>query len=507
MSEGEKILRQRHSGESRGDALLGLTKQGEIVFVNDAFQQLFQYTSDEVLGQPLERLIPVRYRSRSMSEVVNRSRTKILRLRARRKNGTEFSAEVRLEDVKAELRLIFAGALVMATVRNLTDTTELEAQQRQAQKMEALGRLAGGIAHDFNNLLGVILAHTEVALKELRSNGTVRKSLVEIQKAGRTAASLTTQLLIFSRKQAQELRSIDLINAFEEMRGLLPKLLGEDINIEVNLAPDLGKIKADPTQLQRVILNLAANARDAMPTGGKFEIEGANVDFDALNEGSRQAVPNGQYVRLAITDTGQGMNSLTRSHIFEPFFSTKKKGTGLGLATVYGVVTQHKGYIEVASAPMRGTSVSIYLPRVTGADEPPSEPVIQESPMRGNETVLVAEDNTALRKVICKFLKDCGYTVLEAKDGPAAIRKGKVHETAIHLLLTDVVMPKMSGPELAALLKDRHPEMKVIFVSGYADNTMESHGIVQHDTPLLRKPFSLDFMARKVSELLRSAKA
>ena len=392
---------------------------------------------------------------------------------------------------------------VWGTQRDVTDQRHLEEQFRQSQKMEAVGQLAGGIAHDFNNLLTAILGNTQLLLRELPPGDSKRGDVEEIRKASERAASLTRQLLAYSRRQMLQPVVLDLNVVVSEMDKLLRRLIGEHIALVTVLAPDLGRVKADPNQLEQVIVNLAVNARDAMPEGGKLTIETANVDLD---EGFAQAhlgsVP-GAYAMLAVTDTGSGMDATVRAHLFEPFFTTKEvgKGTGLGLATVYGIVKQSDGYISVYSEPGHGSSFKIYLPRIATPARAAAGPQ-KGGPARGTETVLVVEDEPAVLSLSRRALEAQGYVVLAASDAAAALRVVERHGGMIHLLLTDVVMPGLSGRELADQLAGQRPGIRVLYMSGYPGDAVVQHGTLPSGSAFLQKPFSPDGLARKVRDVL-----
>ena len=392
---------------------------------------------------------------------------------------------------------------VWGTQRDVTEQRHLEEQFRQAQKMEAVGQLAGGIAHDFNNLLTAILGNTQLLLRDLPPGDAKRGDVEEIRKASERAASLTRQLLAYSRRQMLQPEVLDLNVVVAEMDKMLRRLIGEHIALEAGLTPDLGRVRADPNQIEQVIVNLAVNARDAMPDGGKLTIETANVDLDeAFAQAHLGSVP-GSYAMLAVTDTGTGMDAAVRAHLFEPFFTTKEvgKGTGLGLATVYGIVKQSGGYISVYSEPGRGTSFKIYLPRIaTPADEPAGPQ--KGGPAPGSETVLVVEDEPAVLTLSRRALEAQGYVVLAASDPLAALRVVERHGGTIHLLLTDVVMPGLSGRELADRLTAQRPGIRVLYMSGYPGDAVVQHGTLPSGSAFLQKPFSPDGLARKVRDVL-----
>lgn len=387
---------------------------------------------------------------------------------------------------------------------DVTDRRVLERQLRMAAKMEAVGRLSGGIAHDFNNLLGVIIGYSQVLRRKLPEGGPLAEYAEEIEKAGQRAVSLTRQLLAFSRQQILSPAVLNLNALVADMEKMLPRLIGEDIAVSVKLSPELGSVKADQGQVEQVVMNLAVNARDAMPTGGKLVVETANVELDEAYSRHHPGAKPGRYVMLAVTDSGMGMSAETLAHIFEPFFTTKEvgKGTGLGLATVYGVVKQSGGYVWVDSAIGKGASFQIFLPRVDETAVPSiTKPALADD-LKGTETILLVEDADALRKLARSFLTEHGFQVLAAPNGEAAIEVAKVHSGRVDLLLTDVVMPGMNGRCLADELLSKWPALKVVFISGYTDSFIAGHGVLEPGTHLLHKPFTEDALIRKVREVL-----
>ncbi|MGA9483990.1 MAG: PAS domain S-box protein [Candidatus Acidiferrales bacterium] len=396
------------------------------------------------------------------------------------------------------------GAICMAL--DITDRKQLEEQLRQAQKMEAVGRLAGGIAHDFNNLLMVIQGYADLMTERLAEGDPLRRNAEQIQTASQRATSLTRQLLAFSRKQMLAPKVLNVQSVVVEMEKILRRLIGEDIQLETSSAPDLGLIKADRSQIEQVILNLAVNARDAMPEGGRLTIETANVELDKAAAHPPAVLSPGKYVMLAVTDNGCGMDAETQAHIFEPFFTTKEKGkgTGLGLATVYGIVKQSGGYVWVYSEPGRGTSFKVYLPRIE--DEQTARgrdnKIEAKALPRGSETVLLVEDEKGVRELAREYLELTGYTVIAAEDGHTALELAAMHVGPIQLLMTDVVMPGISGRELAGRVKTIRPEIKVLFMSGYTDQAVVHHGILDTDAALLQKPFTMAALAAKLREIL-----
>jgi PAS domain S-box-containing protein len=383
---------------------------------------------------------------------------------------------------------------------------DTENQLLQAQKMEAVGRLAGGVAHDFNNMLSVILSYSDLLFHDLAPDDPHREDLSEITRAGQRAASLTRQLLTFSRQQVVAPRVLDLNEVLGDMSKMLPRLLGEDIELELRPGA-VGRVRVDPTSIEQVVMNLAVNARDAMPTGGKLTIETSSVVLDETYAREHVGVKPGPHVLLAVTDTGVGMDTATQAHVFEPFFTTKEvgKGTGLGLSTVFGIVMQSGGSIWLHSEPGRGTSFKVYLPRVDEAAEAVA-PSTAPTTLRGTETVLLVEDEAHVRAVARSILARSGYNVLVAGGAAEAIVHCEQHRGAIHLLLTDIVMPKMSGPELATKLVAMRSEMRVLCMSGYTDDSIARHGFLESGAAFLQKPFTPETLTWKVREVLEATK-
>ena len=379
-----------------------------------------------------------------------------------------------------------------------------EEQLRQAQKMEAIGRLAGGVAHDFNNLLSVILSYTHLMIEDAPPDDEVRLSdLGAVRDAADRAAGLTRQLLAFGRRQLLEPRVLCINEVVAQAEKMLCRLIGEDIELTAQLHPDLGPVEVDPSQLEQVILNLAVNARDAMPGGGRLTIETSNVELDSHYAAEHTAVAPGSYVLLAVTDTGMGMDAATQARIFEPFFTTKEpgKGTGLGLSTVIGIVQQSGGHVWVYSEPGHGTTFKIYLPLASRPAQsmPVAAPV---SPLMGNETVLLVEDDPEVRQVARSILRRHGYHVIEAYDGGHAMTVCERHPAAIDLLLTDVVMPRKSGRQLAAELRAIRPRLRILFMSGYTDDAIVRHGVLEAGVAFLQKPLTPQVLAAKVRQVL-----
>jgi signal transduction histidine kinase len=386
------------------------------------------------------------------------------------------------------------------------DLRKTEEQLRHAQKMEAVGRLAGGVAHDFNNVLSVILSYCELILADPTSTGSLRTDLLEVRTAGLRAAELTKQLLLFSRQQVIEAKVFDLGKVVGGMEKLLSPLLGADVELTILTSREVGRVWADEGQIVQVVMNLAVNARDAMPRGGKLTIETRNVELDEDYARAHHGVTPGQYVMLAATDTGTGMDRATQARIFDPFFTTKEKGkgTGLGLSTVFGTVQQAGGHLWVYSEPGEGTTFKIYLPR-TDAPETKKSRAAPAGSKRGTETILLVEDDEQLRKVTRGILTGLGYTVLDAPAGPEALRLCEHHDGTIHLLLTDVVMPKMSGPQLAEKVVAMRPDIRALFMSGYTDDAIVNHGVLESGVDFLQKPLTPDAVARRIREVLSSA--
>lgn len=398
------------------------------------------------------------------------------------------------------------GVATDITARKQTEQAlyRSEEQLRQAQKMEAVGKLAGGVAHDFNNLLTVINGHAALSLRRLRPEDPLYRKLEAINEAGERAASLTRQLLAFSRKQIMQPEVLDLNKVIFETNKMLQRLIGEDIDLLIGLTPDLGKVKADPGQIEQVLMNLSVNARDAMPKGGKVTIETQNVYIDEEYSSRHLSVRPGRYVMLAVSDTGCGMDAATQQRIFEPFFTTKEtgKGTGLGLSTVYGIVKQSGGNVWVYSEVGQGTTFKIYLPCVDSHAEEFKSIIDDAQATPGTETVLLVEDEEMVRNMTREILQESGYQVLEAKHGDEALLVSERHNGPIHLMLSDVVMPRMSGRELAEQLSPTRTEMKVLYMSGYTDDAIVHHGVLDEGMAFIEKPFTPHALTRKLREVL-----
>ena len=472
--------------------------------VNDAAVQQYGYSLNEFKRMSVLDLRPEEERARyleQLKQIPNEGHYHG-HWKHRKKDGKV----IQVETISHELE--YAGRRVRLVVtQDISERQLLEQQLRQSQKMEAVGRLAGGVAHDFNNLLMVIKGHTELLLNVLPPSEHYSRKIEQIDRAADRASALTRQLLAFSRLQVLQPRVMNLNDVVEEMGRLLPRLIGEDIELVIRSSEDLGAIRADASQMEQVIMNLAVNARDAMPAGGRLLIETSNAELDSTYNAVHPVVRQGRYVLLAVSDTGTGMNAETQAHIFEPFFTTKPqgKGTGLGLSTVYGVVKQSGGFIWVYSEVGRGTSFKIYLPRV---DQPVERigiaRTVSEAP-RGTETILLAEDEQDVREVAREFLESGGYTVIEARDGAEALKRVEKYEDAIDLLVTDMVMPGMTGQELSTRLLQSRPEIRVLYMSGYSERAAADSARGDSSMRLLAKPFSRWALLRAVHEILKQS--
>ncbi|MCK6628742.1 MAG: PAS domain S-box protein [Anaerolineae bacterium] len=494
--------------EQVGESVIITNTQGVILYVNPAFERVTGYSRAEAMGQTMRLVKSGRHEPAFYQELwttITAGQVWQGRFINKKKDGSLYPEEVTVTPVRND-----SGAIVnyIGVQRDVTRELQLEEQYRQSQKMEAIGRLSGGVAHDFNNLLVVINGYSELLLnRHLDAASPLRKHVEEIARAGDRAAGLTQQLLAFSRKQVLQPKILNLNEAIAQAEKMLRRLIGEDIDLISQLRPDLGEVKADPGQIEQIILNLGVNARDAMPRGGKLIIETANVELDETYTSQHAEVKPGRYVMLAVSDTGVGMDAATKARIFEPFFTTKEqgRGTGLGLATVYGIVKQSGGHIWVYSEVERGTTFKIYLPRLDKAVQPLEQPADLTAVAGGVETVLLVEDETIVRTLAREVLELNGYTVLEAEHGQAALRLAQQHRP-VHLLLTDLIMPGgLTGRELAERLESFHPGMKVIYMSGYTDDAMVHHGVLTSEVHFLQKPFTPLALSAKVRRVLDGA--
>ena len=490
--------------ESSDDAIVSRTLDGTIQSWNGAAERMYEYSAAEAIGKPISILYPHGQRDEILANLEKIKRGDIVRnfetIRAT-KDGKQIHIALTVSPIKdVSGRIVGASAIG----RDITESKQMEDMFRQAQKMEAVGRLAGGVAHDFNNMLSVIIGYSELLLERADTDGQVRKQCEEIKRAGDRAASLTRQLLAFSRQQVLEPRVLNLNTSVAEIEKMLRRLIGEDIDLRTSLDPTLGLVKADPGQIEQVIMNLALNARDAMPGGGKLIIETSNTELDDEYALHHPPCIVGRYVILAVTDSGVGMSQETKARIFEPFFTTKElgKGTGLGLSTVYGVAKQSGGYIWVYSEPGQGSVFKLYLPRVDGSEVQIRPAKSAPELLPGTETVLLVEDEQSVRALTRNLLEQGGYTVLEADNGAHAVEIAKQHHGPIHLLLTDVVMPGMNGPAVAEMILPIHPEAKALYVSGYSSSFGTQTGLVPAGANLFQKPFSRAALLRKVRNLL-----
>lgn len=480
--------------------------KGRIVDANARTTQMFGYQRNELIGQRVETLIPTAlraaheaHRASFQSNPHARPMGMGMDLLALRKDGTQFPVEISLGPLVTQGEKLISAAIV-----DITSRKTMEEQLRVSQRMEAIGRLAGGVAHDFNNLLTVILGCCEAFSVTMPADHPDARKIAMINKAAWSAADLTRQLLAFGRQQMLQPSVIQPGKIVADAGDFLRRLLGEDINFATAVDPTVGSIYADPGQIQQILINLATNARDAMPRGGQLTIEAANVDLDEEYRVLHPPVIPGPYVMFAVADTGCGIDRKTQARIFDPFFTTKElgKGTGLGLATVYGIVKQSGGFIWVYSELGKGTTFKVYLPRVEREAARKARPEPDAAPQRGTETILLAEDSESLREIASEYMTSLGYTVLETSSGKEALQRSNEFDGAIHLLLTDVVMPEMDGRELADEIVRTRPEIKVLFTSGYTDEAVVRHGVLEAKVAFLQKPYRPKALARKVREVL-----
>jgi two-component system cell cycle sensor histidine kinase/response regulator CckA len=504
----ERICRLAQAVENSAELIAIANPDGRISFANHALLQATGYKDTEIIGELFGKTLISHNNPPALDEGI-RARTLLEggwrgECLGRRKDDSDFPVFLSTGQIKDNRGLVIG---IFGIGQDITDRKRLEEQLLVSQKMEAVGRLAGGVAHDFNNLLGVIVGYSDLVLDAFPSEDPRHHQLEQIKKAGLRATSLTRQLLTFSRKQVCQPVVLDINALVTDFNKMLRRMVGEDIEFTNALHQGLGQIKADPGQIEQVIMNLVVNSRDAMPNGGKLIIETANTDLDEDYCLLHPSVQPGRYVMLAVSDTGSGMDAKTQARIFEPFFTTKEegKGTGLGLAIVYGVVKQSEGHIWVYSELGKGTTFKIYFPRI---DEPAQSAATdrgEAGSLRGFETILLAEDSTLLRVLTCALLENNGYEVIAAENGIEAVKLAERCDRPIHLLLTDVVMPGMSGRELADRLAVKRPDMKVLYMSGYTNDAIVHHGVLDPKLSFLQKPFSQKALTHKLREVLDRA--
>jgi len=506
----ESEERYRAIVEDQTELIFRNLPDGTITFVNEAYCRCFGLTSEELLGRRLVSLVPEGDRRKAEEYFASfgpEDPVATLEHRIRLPNGEtcwhQWTIRAIFDDANRIAEFQGAGRDITDRKRAEEEKAKLEDQLRQSQKLEAIGRLAGGVAHDFNNILTGIIGYAELIIASLRRQDPLRAEVEEIRQAGERAASLTNQLLAFSRKQLIDPKVIRLNEIMDGSQRMLGRIIGEDIDLVFSCADSLWRIKADPAQVDQILVNLAVNARDAMPDGGRLSVEAANVTVDAAHCQGQPEMTPGDYVMLVVSDTGHGMDEETMGHVFEPFFSTKRadKGTGLGLATVYGIVRQNEGFIEVHSEIGAGTSFKIYFPRALGeADDLRAADVLGR--LTGSETILLVEDEGMVRSLASKILTRYGYTVLEADGSGRALEIGSGYPRELHLLVTDVVMPGMNGKELYGRLKERRPNLRALFMSGYTDDVIAHHGVLERQMQFIQKPFSIEFLVKKVRDVL-----
>jgi PAS domain S-box-containing protein len=503
LSQSEE--RYRDLVENAHDIIYTHDLQGNYTSINKAGELITGYPRQEALALNLTNTVAPEHQDRARE---------MLRRKLAGEKVTAYEMEIIAKDghritVEANTKLVYHDGVpvgVQGIARDVTERKQLEEQLRQSQKMDAIGQLAGGVAHDFNNLLTAINGYSSLALQRIDDNHPLRGYLEEIKKAGDRAANLTRQLLAFGRKQILQPLPINLNDVVTDMNKMLRRLIGEDIQLTAKLDLALARIKADPGQIEQVLVNLVVNARDAMPQGGNLTIETATVELDHEYADRHVGVLPGQYVMLAVSDTGTGMDEATKARIFDPFFTTKEKGkgTGLGLSTVYGIVKQSGGSLWVYSEPGHGTTFKVYLPQLATAPQTTEAKPIEPAPAGGSETVLLVEDEDVVRGLAKKILEQSGYKVLAAARGEEAIRLGMECPETIHLLLTDVVMPETSGKEVADRLRELLPGLRVVFMSGYTDEAIVHHGVLDSNVEFIQKPFTPNALVRKVREVLDS---
>jgi len=504
--EGEKRIKEseeryRTLFESSSDAIFIVSWEGKFIDINRAMLDLFGYSREEIIGVNIREIFCNDDDwFRLIEDLEKMEFVKNHELKLKRKSEKKIDCLITITPKKTP-----DGKTVgyQGIIRDITEYKQLQAQFLHAQKMEAIGRLAGGVAHDFNNMLTSIIGHADIMLMSLDKENDLREDIEEIKNSAERAASLTRQLLIFSRNQITQPIILDLNEEISNMENMLRRVLREDIELNIILEPELRSVKMDPLQVEQVIMNLVDNAKDAMPDGGKLTIETANVRLDSKYFLDHEVKKRpGNYVMLSISDDGIGMDKDIQAKIFDPFFTTKEGGTGLGLSTVYGIIKQNGGYIWVYSEPKKGTTFKIYFPEVKEEVKLVEDKDMVKDSLLGSETVLVTEDEDAVRNLAIRILRRFGYKVLEACDGEDALRLSSEYKDPIDLLLTDVVMPGIDGKELAERMKNQRPGIKVLYMSGYTDSAIIRHGILEEKMNFLQKPFDPKTLARKVREVI-----
>ena len=471
-----------------------------IVAVNQAAVEQYGYSREEFIGLSVLEVRPPEDHAEALKVLAAMPHGfwKASALRHRRKDGSVFRVDVWSRDT-----IVDGRPVRVSTISDVSERVQLEHELRHAQKMEAVGRLAGGVAHDFNNVLTSIIGYSELLLERLRDDADAMADVQDIRRSADRAAALTRQLLAFSRQQVMRIEIVPLHDVVERVRMLLGRVIGEDIELQTQLAPATWPVRVDPGQVEQVIMNLAVNARDAMPDGGTLLLSTRNVSLREDASADALTIPAGDYAELLVRDTGTGMDAITRARVFEPFFTTKPapEGTGLGLSMVYGIIRQSNGFITVESAPGRGTTFRILLPRA-GRATPLSTAAVRAPAGDGHRTVLVVEDEDAVRRITCRVLERLGYTVVAAADGDEALAIVARGGPVIDLLVTDLIMPRMNGRELADQLAATFPGLRVLFVSGYADEAIGQHGMLRPGTGFLQKPFSIESLGEAVKKVL-----
>jgi PAS domain S-box-containing protein len=505
--------------DSAGDGICGVDAAGVITFMNPSGARALGWTRGELVGRPIHDALlprapdgtPARFEASAIYGTCTDGHARDLKAQVfLRRDGSSVPVDYVATPFRQRDRIV--GAVI--TFRDISERmqadeaqAQLEVQLLQSQKMEAVGRLAGGVAHDFNNLLTVIIGRAQLVFRSVEPQHPRYADIELIQKSANRAAALTRQLLAFSRKQVLQPKVLSLNEVVDDLEPMVRRLIREDIELVTALAPDLGQVTVDPHQMEQVVVNLAVNAVDAMPHGGRLTIETTNIELDGAYAIKHVGMEPGAFVMLAVSDNGHGMDADTRARIFEPFFTTKEqgKGTGLGLSTVHGVINQSGGHILVYSELLRGTTFKIYLPRVDAPRRAPRRPLAPVDVRRGAETVLLVEDEEDVRGLARDVLVESGYTVLEAATAEEAVRICEEHESPISLLLSDVVMPKLSGPQLAQRLVDLRPEIRVLYMSGYTDEAIVHHGVLEPGTAFIEKPFTPEGLSGKVRDVLDAA--